>query len=580
MLVELAISDLALIEGATLGFGGGLNVITGETGAGKSLLIDALELLLGQRARSGMVRGGAQRARVEGRFLVAPTGYGELARGWLREHLPDTLDELEEEAGPDGELELILTRTIGRDGRSRAHVNHRPVTQRVLRELAAHLVEIHGQNDHQKLFEPSEQLRLLDTFAGTEDSLAGYRERRARWLQLAERLEDFDRGEADRLQRLDLLRFQAAELEEAGDDLAGRSELVDERALLRHAGELSRDLGASLQELSEGEGAALDVLRRAERRIDEWAEKVGGLSVPAESAREAVAHLEECVAALLSIAGEIEANPARLEELETRLSRVEQLERKYRDDAEGLLARRTAIEEELGTLEGEEVGRDDLERRTNEARESLEDSARRVMEMREGARGRLEVAVHSGLEGLGLQRAKFEANVVERELDDDADGFAAARRRFTAEGTSAVEFLLAANPGEPNQPLRKVASGGEMARIMLALRGALAVRQSTPTLVFDEVDSGVGGRLGPQVGAQLGALAQHHQILCVTHLPAIAARAQCHLRVAKQVSSGRTRTRVEVLSGDERVEEIADMIAGGSAHETARAEARRLLQDA
>ena len=216
MLVELLLQDLALFERAGLDFGTGLNAVTGETGAGKSLLVDALELLLGSRAKAGMVRKGAERARVEGRFVLPLDDYGELVARWLEEHLPEALEERDD----DGELELILTRTIGRDGRSRAHVNHRPVTQKLLRGLAGQLVEIHGQNEHQQLFEPAEQLRLVDAFGELGDHLAGYRERRARWLELAARLEDLEAGESERLQRLDLVRFQAAELAEADPSAA------------------------------------------------------------------------------------------------------------------------------------------------------------------------------------------------------------------------------------------------------------------------------------------------------------------------------------------------------------------------
>jgi DNA repair protein RecN (Recombination protein N) len=573
MLVELSITDLALIERATLGFGPGLNVITGETGAGKSLLIDALELLLGQRARAGLVRQGAQSARVEGRFELALEGYGSRVAGWLRKRLPETLEDWEEE-GAQGDLELILTRTLTRDGRSRAHVNHRPVTQRVLRELAARLVEIHGQNDHQRLFEPLEQLRLLDTFGALEDTLAGYRERRARWLANAERLERFEAGEADRLQRLDLLRFQARELAEAEPSVEERAELAEERALLRNAGELGGQLGGILMELAEADGAALGAVQQAERVLDAWAERIGALAEPAACIREASAQLDDAVRGLRSFVDGVETNPARLEEVEERLSLLEALERKYRTDTAGLVARRAAIEAEVGQLEDAEQGYDELAAEVARDRGAALQAARRLSRARAKLLERLRVAVERALGELGLARASFAARLVAPA--DDADD----RKRLTPHGAEGVEFQLAANPGEPAQPLRKVASGGEMARIMLALRGALAVRQSTPTLIFDEVDAGVGGRLGPRVGAHLAAVAAHHQVLCVTHLPAIAAAAQRHLRVHKDVAQGRTRTHVVHLAGDARVEEIADMIAGGAAHATARAEAQRLLAEA
>ncbi|MFT7678096.1 MAG: DNA repair protein RecN (Recombination protein N) [Planctomycetota bacterium] len=577
MLVELTITDLALIEQASLAFNSGLNVITGETGAGKSLLVDALELLLGQRAKAGMVRSGARRARVEGRFVMPLSGYGKLVAAWLEENLPETLEEWHEDGGED-DLELILTRTLLAEGRSQAHVNHRPVTQRLLRELASRLVEIHGQNDHQRLFEPLEQLRLVDTFGGHEDALAGYRERRVRWLEGARRLESFEAGEAERLQRLDLLRFQAAELEEANPDASEHEELVAERGRLRHAVELGSSFGTLLSELSEAEPAALDVVRRGERLLEEWEQRVPDLQPAANALREASAQLDEGVRELGSFLDRIEVDPQRLEQVEQRLDLLERLERKYRTDIAGLMDLRETLGAELAELQAMEAGEDELTNQVAEHQAAMAESARRLSGMRKKLFGKLRKAVEKGLADLGLERARFSAELTAPEASsEESDSLQAQMARFGLNGSEGVEFFLAANPGEPPQALRKVASGGEMARTMLALRGALAVRQSTPTLIFDEVDAGVGGRLGPKVGAHLGALGKHHQILCVTHLPAIAAAANHHMRVHKGVESGRTRTQVTPLTGEERVAEVADMISGGQEHATARAEAQRLL---
>ncbi len=570
MLCELHITDLALIERVALDFGSGLNVITGETGAGKSLLIDALELLRGSRARSSLVRRGASEARVEGRFLLAPGGYGREALAWIDRHLPQARSE---QGGENGELELILTRTIGRDGRSRAHVNHRPVTQRILRELAARLVEIHGQNQQQILFDPEEQCRLLDSFGELEEALAGYRERRERWLGLRRRLESFDDDEAGRLERLDLVSFQVGELDEADppeeEELAAlRCELQG----LRHAEELSARFGTLLEELSRREGAALDVVRRAERELESWEERVDSLAGPAEAMREASAHLEEAVGGLSSFLASIEADPRRLEELEQRLGELERLARKYRVTPLELASLREDLAEELARLEETAGGREELSREEEKARRSAEQAAARLTRARRGLRKRLAQAVESGLADLGLGAARFDVALLP--LGDPT------LKGLGPRGAERVEFQLAANPGEAMGPLTAVASGGEAARILLALRGALAVRQSTPTLVFDEVDAGVGGRLGPRVAEHLAALSRHHQVFCVTHLPSIAAVADRHLRVQKATGGGRTRTQVSRLEGPERVEEIADMIAGGKDQATALAEAARLLGSA
>lgn len=370
MLTELTIRDLALIESASLSFQGALNVITGETGAGKSLLIDALELLLGRRARPGLIRAGAERARVEGRFVVqglGREGYGAQVENWLADQLPEVLADWREECefqGKDGDagldLELILTRTLSRDGRSSAHVNHRPVTQKVMRELASQMVEIHGQNDHQRLFEAAEQRALLDTFGGLEDALAGYRERRASWLEEAQRLEEFESQEADRLERLDLLRFQISELSDLAPQTGEVIGLQEERELLRHAGELSTELAGILGSLSEHDGAALDRVRLAERQLDQWRARVPGLDDAVASLREVSAHLEDAVADLVSFADGVEANPARLEMVEERLSSLERLMRKFRTDGDGLAQKHAELSQELDALESDQQDRDQL----------------------------------------------------------------------------------------------------------------------------------------------------------------------------------------------------------------------------
>ncbi len=578
MLTELAIRDLALIERASLVCGAGLNVVTGETGAGKSLLIDALELLLGERARAGLVRAGASDARVEGRFLLAGDGYGAEVARWLSSELPEALEE-----GRDGsgQIELILSRTLARDGRSRAHVNHRPVTSRVLRELAALLVEIHGQNDHQRLLDRSEQRRLLDSFGDLGAAVAGYRERRARWLELVDALADHERSEAERVERLDLLRFQAAELAAAAPSHGERAELEDERELLRHADAIARTLGGSLRALAEDDGCALEVVHGIARTVESWVARIESLGTAADSLRSAVAHLQEAATVLRTLTSGAEADPTRLDALEERLAELARLEKKHRTDCAGLVLRRAEIESEIEAICDAEMGHEELARAVEEARSALSESALRLGEQRRAAGERLAEAVRAGLGELGLARASFDAGVrslapSERGANQDLDAW---RKRFGPDGADEIEFMLAANPGESPAPLRNVASGGEVARIMLALRGALSVRQSTPTLIFDEVDAGVGGRLGPQVAGHLRRLACHHQVLCVTHLPAIAAAAHRHLRVRKEIEGERTRTRVAELAGEDRVEEIADMIAGGAKQETARAEARRLIEE-
>lgn len=575
MLVELRLIDLALFEEAEIVLDSGLNAITGETGAGKSLIVGALQLLLGQRARAEVVRTGAKRARVEGRFLLKVDGWGQSVADWLRDNLPEALEEgLGEESNQD-ELELVLTRTITRDGRSRAHINHRPVTGRVLRELTSQLVEIHGQHEHQRLFDPAEQMLLLDTFGGLEEQLAGYQERRSRWTAALMELDGLEAAETRRQERLDMVQFQLHELENADLEDCDPKALAGERDLLRHAGELAISLDRIVGDLFDDEGSALESVQRSETALEEWNNRLPGLGESLNAVREASAYLELALGDLRGMRDGAQANPPRLEEIEERLAGLDRLARKHSLPSDQLLGKMESLQAERTELEQEGQDGAQLEEQAAKLKKSVAQAAKRLTSERSKAHKRLSQAVVQGLGDLGLARARFEVNLIAHGAD--GDGHAADLRRFGAKGAESVEFMLAANPGEGIEPLRRVASGGEAARILLALRGALAVRQSTPTLVFDEVDAGVGGRLGPQVAAHLCALSQHHQVIAVTHLPSIAAAASSHLRVVKEVLDGRTRTRAAALTGDDRVKEVADMIAGGSEQETARAEARRLL---
>ncbi|MFO0984082.1 MAG: DNA repair protein RecN [Planctomycetota bacterium] len=587
MLAELIIEDLALIENANLVFGSGLNVITGETGAGKSLLIGALEFLLGVRPAAGLVRSGAPGARVEGRFVLSSARPAHDPERmplaiWLHQHLPDDADRRSD----DEDLTIVLTRTASVDGRSRAYVDHRPVTQRQLRELAALLVEIHGQNEHQSLLDVSHQLRLLDAFGGVQRELECYQQCRDRWLALVDRIDGAASHGLDQQRRAELLRFQLNELRGALVSPESPAALLAQRDLLRHACELNQELSALLDLLSESDHAAAGAVRRAERTLASWQERVAGLRAAASEAREASLHLAEVVAEVDRVRNRLDLDPARLHEVEEHVAQLALLQRKYQTDVGGLADVCAAIEAELHELDETSVRMEQWRAAERPARVALGAAAGALSRARFDAAAGLQAAVAGALADLGLERARFEARLDEavpldhvRSGVDDAESLAAERRAFGPRGSSSVEFLLAANPGEAMGALRDVASGGEMARVMLALRAVVGGRHQVATLVFDEIDAGVGGRLGPRVGSHLRRLGAHHQVLCVSHLPAIAAVAQQHMRVAKQVVDGRTKTQIMTLTDEGRVHEIADMIAGGAAHETARAEARRLLRE-
>src|SRR5882672_2021462 len=336
MLVELVIQDLALIEHATLSFGPGLNVITGETGAGKSLLVGALELLLGTKPKPGRVRAGATRALVEGRFIIPSDAGGAAVARWARRHMPLLLEEWREQRAAE-ERELIVGRSVASEGKTRAYVNGRPVTRAVLAELAPRLFEIHGQNDHQKLHDPSEQLRLLDGFGELEPIVAKYRAARAKWQALVDEVLRLEREARDRRDRLELARFQLAEITAVKPEEGEKASLTPERDLLRHASGLKEGLARVVDELRESDDSLLDRLRRAQRFVEPWREQVGALGGPAEELSSALVHLEEASRGLASLVDKLEIDPARLEIIEGRLAELERLEHKYRTDGGGLL---------------------------------------------------------------------------------------------------------------------------------------------------------------------------------------------------------------------------------------------------
>jgi len=578
MLVELSIRDLALIESLELELGPGLNVLTGETGAGKSLLVGALELLLGETPRAGAaqwVRKGSLEARVEGRFEVRGRRAIERVSEVLHAEAPAVCEAFLE--GVTGEqAELFLGRSLGADGRTKAHVQQRPVPLRALRRVAPCVLEIHGQNDHQLLLQPAEQLRLIDSYGGLEQDLARYREARSTWHERTERFLNLDAERNERRDRRDLCAYQLDELRSAQLVVGEHAALREERELLRNASDVRAEVGAVVGELAESDSALSDRLRAALHVVERWGRRLPQLAGALEDLRSAEIHLSEAASSLASIVDGIEADPRRLEEVEERLAELERLEAKYRRDEVGLVERTAELAAELAQLEADEESLANLAEEITVAESGLETAAGRLAEKRRALVPALVKGIESSLGALGLARARVDLRITPRDGDDPAE-------RFGPRGAEEVELLLAANPGEDAAPLRHVASGGEAARIMLALRTELLPKERESvgrTLVFDEIDAGVGGRLGPRVGAHLKRLAATEQVLCVTHVPAIAAAADRHLCTSKEVLQGRTRTTIALLEGEARVNEVADMIAGGSAHETARAEAQRLLAGA
>jgi DNA repair protein RecN (Recombination protein N) len=557
---RLSIRDLAVVGEAELELGPGLNALTGETGAGKSLVLGALALLAGARGDAERVREGADEASVE---AVVRT-----------ERMPELEAELARRGLPCEDHELLVRRTVSAQGRSRAWIGGQLVPVSALTELLGERIEIASQHESQALRRPEVHGRLLDAFGellalreAVERGHAALRAARAEAAQL--------RAEAEeRARRRDYLEFQVREIDEAKLRPGELAELEAERARLAHAERLAGD-GAAAAALLLGDPAASDapaaaeLVARAAARLAALAEIDASLGPLAERLRGAQAELADAGRELERYAEGIEADPARLAELDDRLARLERLRRKYGASEEEILAFRERAAGELAETGAADERLAALDAEARRATESLARDAARLSEGRRAAAGRLARAVEDGLHELALPGARFEVSLPPAPAPEGAP--------CGPGGAEAPEFLFRADAGGAPRPLRRVASGGELSRVFLALKNALRRADTGRVLVFDEVDTGVSGRVAERVGRALGELAASHQVLCITHLPQVAARAAVHFRVRKRTQAGRPRTEVGRLAADERVEEIARMAGGERVSEATRRHARDLL---
>ncbi|HEV2765278.1 MAG TPA: DNA repair protein RecN, partial [Pyrinomonadaceae bacterium] len=582
----LSITNFAVIQRLRIDLHAGLNLLTGETGAGKSIIVDALGLLLGGRSTAGVVRTGERAAWVEGGFEL--TGEGG-------EHVGSILAEVG--ITKEAEEELWIRREVQAAGRTRIFVNDQSVTAATLRRLQPYLVEVHGQGEQQSLTSPRAQLEMLDAFAGCEELRAELSRAYARWRAAVDALRSLERDEAARERAADMLRFQIEEIEKADPRAGEDEELSAERTLLAHA-EKALELGSgAYASLYESDASVLAQLANVRRRLQD----LSAIDVRAaswlETLETAEVSLSDVAEALRGYGAEMDFSPDRLGEIENRLAELERLKRKYGRDLSGLLE----VREELrGHLEG--LG--NLAERERELLDEAERAARayaplaaRLSEERRAAAPRLEHLVTEELRQVALERARF---VVKLEtavggqggdwLQSDAKGGATPEGEksqpsfWSPYGADALEFQFSANVGEAVRPLARVASGGELSRLMLTLRtvcrgDARGGDAFVGTLVFDEIDAGIGGRAAEAVGRRLKSLAATQQVLCVTHQPQIARFADHHYVVSKEVSGERTVTHVRELDAEERVGELARMIGGAEEVETTRAAARWMLEN-
>jgi DNA repair protein RecN (Recombination protein N) len=553
MLTELRIRNFAIIEQVNLPLAEGFNVLSGETGAGKSIIVGALGLLLGERASADLIRSGADKATVEGVFDVS--GLKSVAA-----LADDRGIEVEDET-------LVLKREIATNGRGRAWINGTTVTATVLAEIGRELVNLHGQHDAQTLLDNESQRRILDAFGGAETQATTVKKTFAELSSIRRDIANLATRRAEAEKRADYLRHVAREIEEAKLSPGEDSKLEDEARVLENADEL-RTLASTLGELLSGEEASvMGQLGAAQRplssieRIDPSASRMQELFDAGFYA------LQELARAVDDYAGSVELDPTRLEEVRRRRDRLFGLLKKYGPSLENVIETGRSARAELDLIDTAQFDLANLNARESEVRRRLVTEAERLSEMRLSAAKKLAKAVDALLPSLGMPDGRFRVTLTSR---DEPNG----------EGAEDVEFRVALNVGHEDRPLARVASGGELSRVMLALKTILARVDRVPTLIFDEVDAGIGGRVGLQVGDTLRRVAAEHQVFAISHLPQIAARAHHHIVVAKGAKGGVTTADITVLEGTSRVNEIARMLGGDPESKVSRAHAKELLESA
>ncbi len=553
MLRKIAVQNLAVIESARLEMSGRLIAITGETGAGKSLVVDAIGLALGDRADSQLVSSGARKAVISAVFEVAPAGPAE--------------QEIRAQGFEPEDGMLFLTREITPEGRSTCRINGRAVPASVARTVGECFVDLHGQHEHQTLLRPAVHRDLMDAWLGEE--VMSLREQIGNCCtalhEAEQRIADLESRSRERERLTDLLRFELAEIEGADLTPGEEAELLAERKRIQNAERLSGEVAAALTALTSGDTSASDLLATAEAALERAVSLDESLGETLTEVRNALVGAREAGATLAAYAESFSVDPEHVAIVEDRLDLLHRLQRKYGATVEEVLAYAEQARANLAELEGGEEALDGLRAERDARRAEMLTACKKLSKLRRAGAPRFEKEALRHIRDLAMEQAAFEVRLTPKEPDSG--------------GAESVEFLFSANPGHPPQPLGRIASGGELSRVMLALRCALAGASPAPTIVYDEVDAGLGGQVAAAVGDKLRQLAQHSQVIVITHLAQIAGRAEEQFCITKEARDGRTVVRVERLEGEERVRELARMLSGDEARDTALRHARELLAE-
>jgi DNA repair protein RecN (Recombination protein N) len=551
MLTQLMVSNYAIAERVDLHFSKGMTALTGETGAGKSIVLDALSLAMGGRADAGAVRHGAKRADITASFDISRI---PIARQWLEEHELDDKDD------------CILRRTISKDGRSKAFINGQPCPLSQLKDLGGLLMDIHSQHQHQSLLQKDTHRKLLDEFSGAEDLAEQTRDAWKAWHRTSQKLEQRRQNADEAEAKLQLLRYQVEELDRLALGDGEQEALEQEQAQLSQADAVLHSSHQAALLCTEDETSAADLVRQALQQLEQLPVDVPALADTIQMLTEAQIQISEAGDNLRHFVEDYEADPARLTEVEERLSAIYQMARKHRITPEELPELHQRLSNELAELDGGEGSLEQLEAEQQSLRKRFDELAGQLTAKREQAAAELDQRIAQELAQLSMPAVQFVTKLGRNSNDEPAP-----------HGMEDVEFLVSANPGQPARPLAKVASGGELSRISLAIQVVVAQTSTTPTLVFDEVDVGIGGGTAEVVGRLLRSLGSNGQVLCVTHLPQVAAQCHQHLFVSKFTEQDATYSRIETLDDQGRISEVARMLGGVDMTEHTIAHAREMF---
>lgn len=550
MLTSLKIENVAIIESAAIEFGCGLNVLTGETGAGKSIVIDSINAILGERTSRDIIRTGAQSAKVYAVF----EDVNERVRNFLDENGIDCEDGV-----------LIINRTLSREGKNVCRINGAPVTVSMLREIGGELIDIHGQHDNQSLLSPEKHCGFVDSFAGNSDLIADYRKKYGRLCEIRSKLKKLTTDESSKSQRIDFLTYQIDELEKAEITIGERDELKARKSLINNSQKVIESLNIAYEALK-ADGAGIDMITDAESEIANASAYMETLGEASEKITDIRYELEDIAETVRDAMTEVDFDPSELEDIDERLDLLYRLSKKYGDTEEEMLEYLEKARAELDNIAFSEERVKELQKQEKEALAETETAACKLTESRKTAGEKLSNAICSELEFLDMPNVRFVVKCSDIGL--------------TENGKDEIEFLISANAGEEPKPLAKIASGGELSRIMLAIKNVLAETDGVDTMIFDEIDTGVSGRAAQKIAMKLRSASKGRQVICVTHLAQIAAQGDVHLYISKSVFDGKTYTNIKSLIEEERVAEIARIMGGMEITKLQLESAREMLGNA